>query len=142
MHNQTNGLRSDDDAEDSDMVDDDEGITEDDSGIGCWATATEDGIVLEEEDDDQDEDILDTTRVNIQTVVTLNKGGNPRKVDSFDFGKSFALDLIRPYLRKRDISGISHNILMKMYLLTQDMRYLRAVMRMTNPRAQVNLFLI
>ena len=72
MHNQTNGLRSDDDAEDSDMVDDDEGITEDDSGIGCWATATEDGIVLEEEDDDQDEDMQHISREYTEIEVEEN----------------------------------------------------------------------
>ena len=32
--------------------------------------------------------IMDTTRVNIQTLIALNTGTEPRKVNSFDFGRN------------------------------------------------------
>lgn len=71
--------------------------------------------------------VMDTLRVNIQTLVTLNNGKNPRSVNSFEFGKRLAMGLINPFLQQRDISGLSHIILLKMYLLTRDNKYLSAV---------------
>ena len=70
--------------------------------------------------------IMDTTRVNIQTLVTLNNGGSPRKVDSFAFGKKLALGLISPYLEKKETAGLTPVNLLKLYLVTNENRYLKA----------------
>lgn len=77
--------------------------------------------------------LLDTTRVNTQTLCALNNGEDARKVDSFDFGKKFAMDLIGPYLEKRDISRLSSSILVKLFTLTQDRKYLMALLRLHEP---------
>ena len=69
---------------------------------------------------------MDTTRVNIQTLVTLNNGGSPRKVDSFAFGKKLALGLISPYLEKKETAGLTPVNLLKLYLVTNENRYLKA----------------
>jgi hypothetical protein len=64
--------------------------------------------------------IFDTTRVNVQTLVSLNQEKDPRRIDGFAFGKDFVLALVKPWLQKRETSGMKHNLLLKMYLLTQD----------------------
>lgn len=65
--------------------------------------------------------IMDTTRVNVQTLVTLNNGGN-----SFAFGKKLATGLINPYWEKKGTAGLTPDNLVKMYLVTKDNRYLMA----------------
>ncbi|XP_063677508.1 uncharacterized protein LOC134813590 [Bolinopsis microptera] len=70
--------------------------------------------------------IMDTTRVNVQNLVTLNNGGNPRLADSFAFGKKLAMGLINPYLEKKGTAGLTPVNLVKMYLVTKDNRYLMA----------------
>ncbi|KAL5248815.1 hypothetical protein ACHWQZ_G017867 [Mnemiopsis leidyi] len=50
--------------------------------------------------------LLDTTRVNTQTFVSLNIGKDPRKVNSFDFGHKLAMDLIAPHLYNRELTNV------------------------------------
>ena len=77
--------------------------------------------------------VLDTTRVNAQTICALNTGKNARDIDSFEFGKNFAMELVKPHIRNRDISRMNQTILVKMLAFTQDNRYLRAILRMHEP---------
>ena len=70
--------------------------------------------------------IMDTTRVNVQTLVTLNNGKIPRSGDSFAFGKELAMGLINPYLEKKGTEGLTPVNLVKLYLVTKNNRYLMA----------------
>ena len=73
--------------------------------------------------------LLDTTRVNVQTLVSVNLGKDPRKVNSFDFGHKLAMELITPYLYNRELTNVQQNIVLKMHLATSDDRFLGHVMR-------------
>ena len=57
--------------------------------------------------------ILDTCRVNTFTFLTLNLLKNPRKENSFDFGMSLVLELVRPFISMRSTIGLQKNILQK-----------------------------
>ena len=81
--------------------------------------------------------ILDTTRANIQTLVSLNRGQNPRKVTSFDFGHKLAMSLLTPHIYTRELTGVPHGILLKMHLATSDDRFLRHVMSVCEPSQAV-----
>ena len=45
--------------------------------------------------------ILDTLRVNCQTVEALNNGVDPRKSDSYKSGIHMATDLVTPHIKRR-----------------------------------------
>ena len=45
--------------------------------------------------------VLDTARVNAQTVFALNMKRNPKKVNSYGFGYDLVMDLVRPQLYRR-----------------------------------------
>ena len=77
--------------------------------------------------------IMDTTRVNCQTLVSLNNGKNPKEIRSFDFGHRLAMSLINPHLYSKELTGIKQTTLLKMHLATSDDRFLRHVMRVCNP---------
>ena len=62
--------------------------------------------------------IMDTTRVNIHTLIALNTGKEPRKVNSFDFGRKLAMDLLTPHLYSRELTGVPQHIILKTYLLS------------------------
>ena len=82
--------------------------------------------------------ILDTTRVNIQTLVSLNSGKDPRKINSFEFGHKLAMALITPHLYSRELSGVPRNILLKMHQATGDDCFLRHVMNVCEPSQSVH----
>ena len=42
--------------------------------------------------------VLDTCRVNASTVIALNRSIEPRNTNSFDFGISSILQLVRPFV--------------------------------------------
>ena len=69
---------------------------------------------------------MDTTIVNIQTLVTLKNGGSPQKVYIFAFWKKLALGLNSPYLEKKGTAGLTHVNLSKLYLVTKENKYLKA----------------
>ena len=60
--------------------------------------------------------ILDTMRVNAQTMYAINHKEDVRPANSFGFGWELALQLVKPYilLRKNTIKIIPSNILRKM----------------------------
>ena len=45
--------------------------------------------------------LLDTMRINSQTVVSLNRGTDPRKSDSTDYAWDLAIQLVTPHIRRR-----------------------------------------
>lgn len=81
--------------------------------------------------------IMDTTRVNIHTLIALNTGKEPRKVNSFDFGRKLAMDLLTPHLYSRELTGVPQHIILKTYLATGDARFLRHVMKVCDPTQSV-----
>ena len=54
--------------------------------------------------------ILDTCRVNAQTVIVKNQSKNPRSLNSFDFEMTLVLQLVRPFIELRDRCGLQANI--------------------------------
>jgi hypothetical protein len=50
--------------------------------------------------------ILDTMRVNAQTIYALNKGVSPRKVKSFEFGWEIVKSLVIPHVEIRKIQRV------------------------------------
>lgn len=64
--------------------------------------------------------ILDTIRVNSQTIYSLNNGMDPRKVNSFKFGWELAKELVKPFieLRRNETKNLKSHILKKInYIL-------------------------
>ena len=61
---------------------------------------------------------MDTVRVNGKTLTSLNKGLDPKKVDSFDWGIELATDMVTPFIRRRlaNCDKINRDIVMKMEL--------------------------
>ena len=58
--------------------------------------------------------ILDTIRVNSQTIYCLVIGIEPRDSNSFDFGMKLAKALIIPHIENRPLIGLGRSILSKM----------------------------
>ena len=59
-------------------------------------------------------------RVNAATVLAMNRGSNPRKVNSYDFIMDLALRLIRPHVQQRSVTGLQISIRYKIDLLLND----------------------
>ena len=57
--------------------------------------------------------ILDTIRVNAQTIYALNKGIDPKKLDSFEFLMDLARDLVLPQMKNKPLDGLQSIILKK-----------------------------
>ena len=72
--------------------------------------------------------VMITCRGNCQTLTTMNNGGDARKVNSFDFGKMLAMEIVMPFLKNTNTAKLSNAILLKMYLVTNDQKYLNAVL--------------
>ena len=60
--------------------------------------------------------------MNIHTLIALNTGKEPRKVNSFDFGRKLAMDLLTLHLYSRELTGVPQHIILKTYLLSSYMR--------------------
>ena len=62
--------------------------------------------------------MMDIFRVNGKTLTSLNKGLNPKKVDSFDWGIELATDMVTPYIQRRleNKHSIHKDIVTKMEL--------------------------
>ena len=83
--------------------------------------------------------LMDTTRVNIQTLTSLNKNIHPKKVNSFNFGEKLAMDLISPHLYERDLTGVPRTILLKMHLATGNDDFLRHFAGVSFPQASAEI---
>jgi hypothetical protein len=59
--------------------------------------------------------IVDTARVNAQTLHSHVNNINPRKTNSFDFALQLAKQLIRPLIERRDITHLNVNIRAKIF---------------------------
>ena len=57
--------------------------------------------------------IIDTVRVNSQTILALKKGKNPRKSDSFEFIFSLVKSLVMPHMQRRSLVGLQSSIVDK-----------------------------
>ena len=57
--------------------------------------------------------ILDTARVNAQTMLCLKERKDVRKTKSFDIGFDLAMSLVVPEIRKRPKVGLNKNVLGK-----------------------------
>ena len=71
--------------------------------------------------------ILDTTRINAATMISLKTKKNPRKQNSFDNGFELAKSLVVPQIMRRPKIGLSKTTLLKMSLIVDE-----------NPRVVVN----
>ena len=54
--------------------------------------------------------IFDTSRVNAQTFIAKNQLKSPPSLNSFDFGMTLVLQLVRPFIELRDRCGLQANI--------------------------------
>ena len=54
--------------------------------------------------------VLDTCRMNASTVIALNQSIEPRNTNSFDFGMTLVLQVVRPFVALRSKSGLSKSI--------------------------------
>lgn len=61
--------------------------------------------------------ILDTIRVNSQTVHALHNNKKTQDIDSFNFGWSLAEELVMPHVRRRSRMGLSKMTLMKVSIV-------------------------
>ena len=61
--------------------------------------------------------LLDTARVNAQTICALNRGWEPRKSKSFEFGIYLAKSLVLPLIERRPMKSIKVSIQAKMALM-------------------------
>ena len=50
--------------------------------------------------------VLDSCRVNVFTIVALNKGHDPQKQKSFDFVLDLASEFILPQIKERQLAGL------------------------------------
>ena len=59
--------------------------------------------------------ILDTMRVNAQTLFSFKENINPRDMNSFSFGWELVLQLVKPHIisRKNSCNGLQSNIMKK-----------------------------
>jgi len=61
----------------------------------------------------------DTARVNAQTLWSLNNGKEPTKTNSFLFGTTLAMNLVKPHIARRSIVHLKEPIKCKIRQLTQ-----------------------
>lgn len=64
--------------------------------------------------------VLDTARVNSQTMYAINTKCDPRSVDSFNFGWDLVLELTTPHIRSRNLSGLQKEVVKKINLYTEN----------------------
>ncbi|XP_041481524.1 uncharacterized protein LOC121428771 [Lytechinus variegatus] len=62
--------------------------------------------------------LLDTCRVNAQSILSMNQGLDPRKASSFEFGWDLVESLVVPYIQQRPTVGLPTSVLRKMKFFT------------------------
>ena len=60
--------------------------------------------------------MLDTSRINVQTLHSVKQGYDPRKVDSFDFGWNLVSALTLPQLQRRKTAGLQKAVTSKIFI--------------------------
>ena len=65
--------------------------------------------------------MLDTGRVNGQTIYALNIGIDPRKCKSFEFGIGLARGLVLPLIESRPLTGLKIFIQRKMSFMLKSL---------------------
>ena len=60
--------------------------------------------------------MLDTARVNAQTIYSLKKKKDPRKSNSFDIGFELVMSLVLPHMARRPYRGLRSSIIKKIEL--------------------------
>ena len=68
--------------------------------------------------------LLDTARINAQTIWSLNNGIDPRQSNSYNFGINVAKALIMPMIVARPMDGINERIRSICYAVTGNDRFL------------------
>ena len=68
--------------------------------------------------------LLDTARINAQTIWSLNHGLNPRKTNSYEFGMKVAKALFMPMIMTRPVVGLSSKIRSLCHIVTGNARFL------------------
>ena len=68
--------------------------------------------------------LLDTARINAQTIWSLNNNIDPRKSDSYEFGMRVARSLIIPSILARPLIGLSSTIRSLCYTVTGNARFM------------------
>ena len=58
--------------------------------------------------------MLDTIRVNSKTIWCIKQGPDVQKFKSFDFAWELAMQLLKPFIRSRNISGLPRMTLERM----------------------------
>lgn len=62
--------------------------------------------------------ILDTARINAQTIYSINKSVDPRKSKSFEFGWELVMSLITPHINTRkSVAGLPRRTITKMNMV-------------------------
>ena len=64
--------------------------------------------------------ILDTARVNAQSIYCANKNKNVRQSNSFELGWELALNLVRPHVMTRNFSKLKTNVITKIRAIAPD----------------------
>ena len=59
--------------------------------------------------------IFDICRVNAATILALNRGSDPRKINSYGFGMEF-----QPHAQRHSLTGLQTSIRYKIDLLLND----------------------
>ena len=68
--------------------------------------------------------LLDTARINSQTIWSLNNNLDPRTTSSYEFGMRVARSLIIPSILARPLIGLSSTIRSLCYAVTQNARFI------------------
>ena len=64
--------------------------------------------------------ILDTARVNAQTMLSTKERKDVRKTKSFDIGFDLAMSLVVPEIKRRPKIGLNKTVLRKMAAILND----------------------
>ena len=68
--------------------------------------------------------LIDTARINAQTVWSFNNGVDPRKSSSYEFGMRVAKSLITPMIVTRPLEGLSSKVRSLCYAVTGNSRFM------------------
>lgn len=64
--------------------------------------------------------VLDTARINSQTMHAINTKCDPRSADSFSFGWDLLLELTTPHIRSRNLLGLKNEVLKKINIYIEN----------------------